>query len=63
MTTYDWLINHLNGDSHSEGLLPLGAVGVVARPRLLGLAVHHHLHVGTGAEPVLPVLLELRRKH
>lgn len=49
----------LNSDSHSERLLPFGAVGVAAFLRLLGLAVDRHLHIGTGTKPVLLVLFQL----
>lgn len=50
-------------DSHSDRLLPFGAVGVVAFLRLLGLSVDRHFHIGTGTEPVLPVPFEFRRQH
>lgn len=43
-------------DSHSERLLPFGAVGVVAFLCFLGLAVDCHFHIRTGAKPVFLVL-------
>ena len=47
-------------DLHSERLLPLGTVCVVAFLRLLGLAVDCHLHIGAGTKPVLLVFFQFR---
>lgn len=48
---------------HSEWLLPLGAVGVVASFSFLALAVNWQFHVRTGTKPVLLVFSEFSWKH